>query len=54
MKDAVRDRSGRPIKYPLGDARSKPVCDAILARFDRASKLIVLIGDDTHARGWVD
>lgn len=54
LKDAVRDRSGRPIKYPPSDARSKPVRDAILARFDRASKLVVLIGDDTHASEWVD
>jgi hypothetical protein len=54
LKDAVRDRSGRPIKYPPSDARSKPVRDAILARFDRASKLVVLIGDNTHASEWVD
>ncbi len=54
LKDAVRDRSGRPIKYPPSDARSKPVRDAILAKFDRASKLVVLIGDDTHTSDWVD
>jgi hypothetical protein len=54
LKDAVRDRSGRPTKYPPSDARSKPVRDAILAKFDRASKLVVLIGDDTHASEWVD
>lgn len=54
LKDAVRDRSGRPIKYPPSDPRSKPVRDAILAKFDRASKLVVLIGDDTHASEWVD
>ncbi|HTR35013.1 MAG TPA: TIR domain-containing protein [Bryobacteraceae bacterium] len=54
LKDAVRDRSGRPIKYPPSDTRSKPVRDAILTKFDRASKLVVLIGDDTHASEWVD
>lgn len=54
LKDAIRDRSGRPIKYPPSDLRSKPVRDAILARFDRASRLVVLIGDDTHASEWVD
>jgi hypothetical protein len=54
LKDAVRDRSGRPIKYPPSDPRSKPVRDAISAKFDRASKLVVLIGDDTHASEWVD
>jgi hypothetical protein len=54
LKDAVRDRTGRPIKYSPSDARSKPVRDAILSKFDRASKLVVLIGDDTHASEWVD
>jgi hypothetical protein len=54
LKDAVRDRSGKPIKYPLSNPRSKPVLDAILAKFDCASKLVVLIGDDTHASACVD
>ncbi len=54
LKDAVRDRSGRPITYPPSDPRSKPVRDAIVAKFDRASKLVVLIGDATHASAWVD
>lgn len=54
LKDAVRDRSGKPIKYPPSDSRSKPVRDAITVKFDRASKLVVLIGDDTHNSEWVD
>jgi len=54
LKDAVCDRSGRPITYPSSDLRSKPVRDAIVAKFDRASKLVVLIGDATHASAWVD
>jgi hypothetical protein len=53
LKDAVRDRTGRPIKYPPLDPRSKPVRDEILGRFDRASKLVVLIGDGTHSSEWV-
>jgi hypothetical protein len=54
LKDAVRDKSGKPIKYPPSDPRSKPVRDEIIAKFDRASKLVVLIGDDTHNSEWVD
>jgi|SRR5579872_2465238 len=54
LEDAVRDRSGKPIKYSPSDVRSKPVRDAITAKFDRASKLVVLIGDDTHTSEWVD
>jgi hypothetical protein len=54
LKDAVRDRSGTPIKYPPSDLRSKPVRDEIKRKFNRASKLVVLIGDDTHKSEWVD
>src|ERR1700722_8325041 len=54
LKDAVRDRSGKPINYPPDDARSKPVRDAIIKKFENASKLVVLIGDDTHKSSWVD
>ena len=54
LKDAVRDRSGKPIKYPPSDVRSKPVRDEIIRKFDRASKLVVLISDTTHKSDWVD
>lgn len=54
LKDAVRDRSGKPIKYPPSDERSKPVRDEIIRKFDRASKLVVLIGDNTHNSEWVE
>jgi hypothetical protein len=54
LKDAVRDRTGKPIKYPPSDPRSKPVRDEIIRKFDRASKLVVLIGDNTHNSEWVD
>lgn len=53
LKEPVLDRSGKPIKYPPSDARSKPVRDEIIKKFDRASKLVVLIGDDTHKSEWV-
>jgi MTH538 TIR-like domain (DUF1863) len=54
LKDAVRDRGGKPIKYPPSDPRSKPVRDEIVRKFDRASKLVVLIGNETHKSEWVD
>lgn len=54
LKEAVTDRSGNPIKYPPSDLRSQRVRDEIKAKFERASKLVVLIGDRTHASEWVD
>ena len=54
LKEPVLDRSGKPIKYPPSDARSKPVRDEITKKFERASKLVVLIGDGTHRSEWVE
>ena len=54
LKEPVTDRSGKPIKYPPGDSRSKPVRDEIKRKFGNASKLVVLIGDDTHNSDWVE
>ena len=54
LKDVVRDRSGKPLKYLPSDPRSKPVRDEIKRKFDRASKMVVLIGDSTHESEWVE
>lgn len=54
LKDPVLGATGKPLKYPPSDARSAPVRDAIRKKFDRASKLVVLIGDNTHESDWVD
>src|SRR5690348_15009022 len=54
LKEPVLDRGGRPIKYPPGDPRSKSVRDEITRKFERASKLVVLIGDETSTSAWVD
>jgi len=54
LKDPILGASGKPLKYPPSDARSKPVRDAIKKKFERASKLVVLIGDDTHKSDWVE
>ncbi len=35
-------------------AVGNPVRDEILRKFDNCSKLVVLIGDDTHKSVWVD
>lgn len=54
LKNPILGSSGKPLKYPLTDERSKPVRDAIKKKFERASKLVVLIGDDAHKSDWVD
>ena len=54
LKDPILGPGGKPLKYPPSDPRSKPVRDAIKKKFERASKLVVLIGDDTYTSAWVD
>ena len=54
LKEPVADRSGKPITYLPSDSRSKPVRDEIIKKFQNASKLVVLIGDDTHNSEWVE
>jgi len=54
LKEPVRDAYGRPIIYSPGDPRSKPVRDEIIAKFNNASKLVVLIGSNTASSEWVD
>lgn len=54
LQDPVRDRSGVPIKYPPSDPRSQRVRDEISAKLERASKLLVLVGDRTYTSEWVE
>lgn len=53
LQEAVTDRSGRPLRYPPSDSRSQPVRNEIMRKFDSASRLVVLIGDDTYRSDWV-
>lgn len=53
LKQPVTDRSGRTIRYPPNDPRSKPVRDEIKKKFNSASKLVVLVGYDTYDSEWV-
>ena len=54
LKEPVTDRYGRPIVYPPSDPRSQPVRDEIIGKFKNASKLVVLIGEQTAKSDWVD
>ena len=54
LKEPVTDRFGRPIKYSPSDPRSQPVREEITAKMNKCSKLVVLIGDDTHRSDWVE
>lgn len=53
LKTPVTDWTGKPIKYLPNDPRSKPIRDEIIGKFNNASKLVVLVGIDTHKSEWV-
>ena len=53
LKEPVEDKNGNPIKLAPSDARSEPVRKEILKKFGKASRLVVLIGDNTHDSEWV-
>ena len=53
IREPILGVSGKPIKYAPDDARSKPVRDEIIRKFDRSLKLVVLIGDGTYTSVWV-
>ena len=54
LRQPVVGASGKPIKYPPSDPRSKPVRDEIKGKFERSSKFVVLIGENTHNSEWVE
>ena len=53
LKEPVRDWTGKIVKYKPSDPRSKPVRDNILGKFQKASKMVVLIGNNTLQSEWV-
>lgn len=54
LKEPVRDRAGTPLPYPPHDPRSRPVRKEIKGLFDKATKMVVLVGESTHKSDWVN
>ena len=54
LKDPIVDRIKKPLPYSPSDIRSKPVKNEVNRLFEKASRMVVLIGDYTHASEWVN
>ena len=54
LKEPVRDRAGTPLPYPPHDPRSRPVRKEIKKLLDKATRMVVLVGDSTHKSYWVN
>ena len=53
LRVPVTDRSGRAVKYPPSDPRSERVREEIKSKFEKCSKLVVLVGENTWESEWV-
>lgn len=53
LKAPVVTTSGKPIVYEPDDPWAKPVRSAIVKMFNKASRMVVLIGESTHKSAWV-
>ncbi len=52
--EPVKDRAGVALPYPPNDHRGDPIRQRIKLLFDRASKMLVVVGEATHRSQWVD
>ena len=54
LPSPVRDRHGQIIALLPDQPSAEPVRVAIRRLFEKCSRLVVLIGDDTHSSRWVE
>lgn len=54
LEEPVTDESGQPILLLPTDPRAEPVRKKIRELFDQASRMVVLIGQNTHSSLWVN
>lgn len=52
--EPVRDRTGTPLPYPPNDHRAKKVREEVKRVIDKATKMLIIIGESTHKSQWVD
>lgn len=53
LKNPVVGQTGKPITYSPYNPKSRPVRREILRKFEKASRMVVLIGKSTHKSDWV-
>jgi len=53
LKQPVVGRRGKPLTFPPDDPQAKPVRKEILKKFDKSSRMVVLVGQSTKSSAWV-
>ena len=54
LKEPVVDRAGTSLPYPPHDRRSRPVRKEIERLLDKATRMVVLVGNSTYKSYWVN
>lgn len=52
--EPVKDRVGKPLPYPPNDHRGDPIREKLKELFDEASRMLVIVGETTSKRQWVN
>jgi len=52
--EPVTDKAGKPLPYPPNDKRGEPVREEIKELLDKATRMVILVGETTHESQWVN
>lgn len=52
--EPVKDRAGTPLPYPPNDHRADSVRKELKKLFDKATKMVVIVGESTHESQWIN
>ncbi len=50
----MKDKAGTPLPYPPNDKRAEPVREELKGLLERATKMVILVGESTHKSQWVN
>ncbi|MBA7619957.1 hypothetical protein ES703_27299 [subsurface metagenome] len=52
--EPVRDKAGTPLPHPPNDKRAKLVREELKGLLEKATKMVILVGETTHKSQWVN
>jgi len=52
--EPVMDKAGTPLPYPPNDKRAEPTREEIKKLLDKATRMVILVGETTHESQWVN
>ena len=52
--EPVKDKVGTPLPYPPNDKRAEPVREELKGLLEKATKMVILVGETTQKSQWVN